>query len=398
MNPEDIKTRRAVLACFRPVANFDEFLGIAAGGEFSPVLRWLDESGLALYLTQRLREQGLLEGVHSGLREALERRLTANRQRSSVLLGEFERVIDALRRAEVQYAVVKGFTLAPEFCPAPWVRHQSDIDLLMSPDEVEGAIEGLCRLGYAMEPYEGAGEICLAIRSEHVPSADDFIYDPPKHKHVEIQAGFYQSHCGVSLSAGNNWSRHIVGREIGGVQYRGLDLPHRFLIQVLHAFRHISSWARAAWFYEIAYFVERFGNDEELWRNIDTLLPGVKERQACGVVCAMTGDAFGTEFPEIVRTKWIAGLTQAQLSWIEQHGEGWLLSDFLYGSKVGLLLQRQFADSWWTWRKYRASRYLAAAKRLGKGERAGANAFRVRARKQIDYVWQSLRWSRTRGA
>lgn len=398
MNPLQLKTRRAVLACFRPTSRFDEFLEIAAGGDFPPLLRWLDESGLALYLTERLRDGGLLGGLDSRLRLELDRRLATNRQRTSILLAEFKRVIDALRRAEVQYAVVKGFTLAPEFCPAPWLRHQSDLDLLMSPGEVERAVKALCSLGYGVEPYEGSGEICLAIRSEHVPSADDFIYDVPKHRHVEIQTAFYQSHCGVSLATGSDWSRHIVRREIDGVQYPGLDLPHRFLIQALHAFRHISSWARAAWFYEIAYFVERFGNDEALWLKIDQLLAESKERQACGVVCAMTANAFGTRFPHAAGNKWIAELTKAQASWIERHGAAWLLSDFLYGSKVGLLLQRQFADSWLAWWKYRTSRYVAAGRTLGRGDHTGGKAFRTRARKQIDYVWESLRWSRTKRA
>lgn len=393
MDVEEVRRRRAVLACFHPGADSDQCLGITAGGDNRALLRWLDESGLALYLAQRLLERGLMDQVPTELREQLERRLEANRRRTLVLLVEFERVNDALRRAGLRYAVVKGFTLAPEFCPAPWLRHQSDIDLLTSPDDAETAIEALCSLGYEMEPYEGSGEICMAIRSEHVPSADDFLYDPPQHRHVEIRTGFYETYCGVSLDVGNDWSGHIEQHEADGVQYPCLGLPHRFLVQVLHVFRHTSSWARLAWFYEIAYFVEKFGNNDELWAKADGLLIGNKERQACGVVCAMVANTFGTQFPGLIEENWIAQLTTAQVSWIERHGESWLLSDFLLGSKVGLFLQRQFADSRWAWFKYRASRYAAAVRTIGQGEGTGAKAFRVRARKQIDYVWESLRWS-----
>jgi hypothetical protein len=394
MNADQLKTRRAVLGCFRHVAEFDEFLAIAAGGEFGALLRWLDESGIALYLGQRLGERGLLERIDPGLRCELERRLVANRQRTEILLADFERVNDALRRAGVQYAMVKGFTLAPEFCPARWLRHQSDIDLLMSPREAGKAVAALCSLGYEKEPYEGSGEICLAIRSDHVPSAEDFLYDLPKHRHVEIQTSLYESHCGVSLAVGSDWIGHIEEREVGGVRYPSLDLPYRLLLQVLHAFRHTSSWARLAWFYEIAYFVERFGNDDELWTKIDRRLPGAKERQACGVVCAMVADMFGAQFPTVVKERWITPLPDAQASWMEQRGELWLLSDFLSGSKAGLFLQRQFADSRWAWWWYRASRYVEAVRTLGHGDQTGTRAFRHRARKQIDYVWQSLRWSR----
>jgi len=393
MDAEEVKKRRSVLACFRPLAEFDQCLGIMAGGDNRTRLRWLDESGLALYLAQRLLERGLMDHVPTELREQLERRLEANRRRTLVLLAEFERVNDALRRVGVRYAVVKGFTLAPEFCPAPWLRHQSDIDLLISPNEAETAVEALCSLGYEMEPYEGSGEICMAIRSEHVPSGDDFLYDPPQHRHVEIHTAFYEKYCGVSLGVGNDWSGHIEQRETGGVQYPSLDLPHRLLAQVLHAFRHTSSWARLSWFYEIAYFVEHFGNYDELWAKVDGLLMGNKERQACGVVCAMVADTFGTQFPGLIEQKWIAPLTTAQVSWIERHGEPWLMSDFLLGSKVGLLLQRQFADSQWAWFKYRVSRYAAAVRTIRHRDRTATKAFRNRARKQFDYMWQSLRWS-----
>ena len=197
----------------------------------------------------------------------------------------------------------------------------------------------------------------------------------------------------MSLNWGLDWARHVEWREIGGIRYPSLDQPHRFVVQVLPAFRHISSWARVAWLYEIAYFVEHFEGDEELWRRINALINEPKLRNACGFVSAIVDDTYGTELPAIVQEKWIDRLPARQASWIEQHGEQWMLSDFLSGSKAGLLLHREFADSRRTWWSYRLSRYRKAMKSLRRSEQMGSRFLVERARKQMEYLWQSLRWS-----
>jgi hypothetical protein len=173
------------------------------------------------------------------------------------------------------------------------------------------------------------------------------------------------------------------------VPYPSLDVAHRFVMQVMHVFRHISSWARMAWLYEIAHFAERFGSERELWNWIDGLL-NCKARNACGVVCALVTNAFGTKFPAIVEERWFEPLPARQASWIAGYGEAWILSDFLRGSKAGLLLQREFADSAMSWWWYRARRY---GKALRRSERTGPRFLVERARKQMEYVWQSMRWS-----
>jgi hypothetical protein len=393
MTAERIQERRAVLACFRREPEFDGFINISANGD-QALLRWLDESGLALYLAQRFDDYGLYKEIHSGVRGALDERMEANRRRTSVLLSEFQRVNAAIQRAGVRYAVIKGFSLTPEFCCEPWLRHQSDIDLLVAPADAVGTIEALRSLGYELEPDDGSGELCLAIRSGHVPSAHDFIYDSPRNQHVEIHTSFYEPHCGVSLEVGEKWAEQIEWREVGGVRYPGVDLRHRFVMQVLHVFRHLASWARTAWLYEIAYFAERFRNEREVWCRIDGLLHDQKVRRACGVVCAMVANTFGIQFPAIVQETWIEPLPPRQAAWISRYGESWMLSDFLRASKAGLLLQREFADSSLAWWSYRAKRYRKALKALRRSENTGSRFLVERARKQMDYLWESLRWSK----
>jgi hypothetical protein len=330
----------------------------------------------------------LWEEVDAELRGALQARMEMNRRRTFVLLSEFGRVNAALQRTEVRYALIKGFSLTDEFCRELWLRHQSDIDLLVDPADATAAIDALGSLEYELEPDEGSGEICLAIRSGHVPSAADCIYHWPQNWHLEIHTKFYMPHCGASFDVGAKWAEHLECREIGGVRYPSLDVAHRFVMQAMHVFRHTSSWARMAWLYEIAYFAGRFGEERALWSRIDGLLDE-KARNACGIACALVASAFGTKFPAIVEEKWMKGLPPRQASWIARHGEAWMLSDFPHGNKAGLLLQREFADSPTAWWRYRAGRYRKALRR---SEMNGPRFLMNRARRQIEYVWQSLRW------
>ncbi len=384
---------RAVLTCFRHDPDFRQFLELARSPECVRLLRWLDESGLALYLAQRLQHHGLWVDIDPALQNALDNRVQANRRRTELLLSEFERVNAALQSSGVPFVFLKGFTLTDEFCPEPWLRHQSDIDVLVSPRSVAPSIKVLSALGYQIEPEEGSGEMCLAIRSKHIPSADDFIYDPPHHRHLEIHKAFYEPVCGVSLDVGANWAECITQRQIGNVQYPSLDLPHRFVLQVLHVFRHLSGWARLAWLYEIAYFTKRFEQDVELWRDIDSLVSNEKVRNACGVVCSIVSEAFATDFPEPVQQNWIGSLSKGQSAWIKSHAEGWMFADAHNCHKIGLLLHREFADSHRAWWTYRASRYARALKGIRKSERTGPRFLVLRIRRHLDYLWECLRWS-----
>jgi hypothetical protein len=395
MRADLYRSRRAVLACFRPEPQCERFIAdIQRNADHGALLKWLDDSGLALYLVRKLTQPPLLERIPPALRFALETRVEANRQRTSVMLDELARVNATLQHNSVAYAILKGFTLTPEFCPEPWLRHQSDIDLLVEPASIDAAKRALDAIGYKVESVEPTGEICLAIRSDHIPSAADFLYGTPHHQHAEIHPAFWEPSCGVSFQVGGDWREHIEWRKIGTVRYPALDITYRFIAQLLHVFRHITSWARLSWLYEIAYFVETFSDDEGLWIDMDKLTnKDPRVRNACGVVCRMASEAFGTKLPEIIQAKWVDPLPLRQRSWIEHHAAGWMLDDFASGNKVGLILQREFADSRSAWWRFRWARLTRFVKGLTLTERAGPKLLAERSRKQVNYLWRTLQWN-----
>ena len=393
MRSDQVKSRISVLQCFRPKPEFGEFLEWALNQrERDALLRWLDESGLALYLQRQLSDHGVLENFEPGWRLALQQRVDANRRRTSIMLEEFDRINGALQAKSIPYVVIKGFTLAKEFCPEPWLRHQADLDVLVEPNSLQLAKEAFVSLGYEVESESELG-VGLGIRSEHAPSKDDCLYGAPLYWDAEIHSSFYEDNCGVSLSIGEDWRDHIVMREIGVTECPCLDLPHRFVGQVLHAFRHTGSWMRIAWLYEISYFAHLFRNDLTVWEQID-LLTGTdrKTQNACGVVACLAINAFGAEFPEIVHKNWIEPLPVRQRKWIEQYSLRWMLNDFGRSDKTGLILQREFADSSLTWWGYRVTRATKLLRMLALRE-IQPNFLVERIRRQIAYLFHSMAWN-----
>lgn len=395
MTEEQYRQRRAVLACLQQNPKSPDLSCLTEPRvDGCQVLNWLDDSGLALYLLDRLRALNLTSALNLCFVNALEARLESNRCRTASMLQEFARVNTTLQSIPITYAVMKGFALPSEFCPEPWLRHQCDIDLLVTPGSVRDVQEALEGLGYKVESADPSGEICLAIRSGHVPSSTDYLYEPPKNRHVEIHSEFHESVSGVTLQVGQEWSENIEWAEIEGVRFPRLQLPYRLLGQILHVFRHTSSWVRLSWLYEIAYFLEQFHDNSELWVKVDQLTRHSRKVQnACGVVCKMVGEVFGTAFPDVIEESWIKPLPFRQMAWVRRHGSRWVLQEFTTSEKLGFLLQRDFADSKWSWWQFRFRRYAKFLKSiLRRSEYSHSLFLRERIRKHINYLWHCLRW------
>jgi hypothetical protein len=392
----EIANRRAVLQFLSTKRERDGLLQLASLGPpaISELLRWLDQSGLALYFAQRASDSKTLDVLPLSLRSELERRVVANQIRTVDMMREFSRINLALRTAGADYAVLKGFTLAPEFCGEPRLRHQTDIDLLVAPDSMSAVRLSISALGYLQEGEELSGELRFGIPSMHIPSAGDFLYDIQRHRQVELHRHFYESVNGVSLQPHEDWTRHVEPKTLEGVEFPALDLPYRILGQLLHGFRHIlHGWLRLGWLFEIGQVIENFRSDTTLWNGVEELMSGdSRVREACGVVLAMTSMAFGIQLPEFIERRWIATLRKPLILWVENFGMGWMLSDFP-GSRFSLLLHREFADSPVAWQRFRLSRSKRRLRAITIAKLASPGFLAGRIREQAEYYWHYLNWN-----
>ncbi|HEX6881070.1 MAG TPA: nucleotidyltransferase family protein [Terriglobales bacterium] len=386
---------REVLQCLSGNPSRENFIEVSRIFERAPetLLRWLDQSGLALYLANRVQQHGLEGSLSPELEAELVIRLRANRVRTRGMLGEFARVVRGLETRSIQYCVLKGFTLYPEFCAEPWLRHQSDLDILVDSASIPVARVALGELGYLSAGQEPSGELRFEIPPARVACAEDFLYKADWHRQVEIHVKFYESVNGVTLRPNENWCGAVERRVVGQISYPSLNLSHRIVTQLLHAFRHIlHGWVRVGWLYEISRILPLL-HDESGWRKADDVLGcDVRTREACGVVVALTNRAFQQELPYLVEKRWVQPLRPALKDWVKRYGMEWLLSDFP-GSRLSLLLHREFVDSGWEWQKYRASRLRRTLGAITISKLSNPNFLARRIASQADYFWRYLCWN-----
>src|SRR5580658_1679115 len=85
--------------------------------QWERTFRWLDNANLALYLLRKLRDTQLDRKLPSAVLSRLEQNYSRNRLRVDEMASQFAAVNERFRQSGVHYAVIKGFSLIPGFCP-----------------------------------------------------------------------------------------------------------------------------------------------------------------------------------------------------------------------------------------------------------------------------------------
>src|SRR5579864_5104219 len=132
-------------------------------------LKWLDETGLALYFLQKVKDAAVASVVPAMVLSGLEKRFTANQKRVAHMARQFEFLNARFRDAGVRYAVVKGFSLVPQFCPDATLRHQGDFDYLIDDQSLPGAQRVLREAGYGLTSLYPGPEFTFLLPSMGTP-------------------------------------------------------------------------------------------------------------------------------------------------------------------------------------------------------------------------------------
>ena len=126
------RLKNAVLASFFDPANkIAQSLEAFSESDWRKALFWLDVSGLALYLLDRLTAVGLQECLPHSILERLQLNFAQNRERTSTLFREAVAISHALKKENISFALLKGFTFPPEVVRDSVLRCQMDIDILV---------------------------------------------------------------------------------------------------------------------------------------------------------------------------------------------------------------------------------------------------------------------------
>jgi len=413
----DLRAKRTVLAA---LAREPDFSGVArlpdlrgrAGREFT---LWLDRSGLALAFFGGIQRYGAAARLTAEWRAALSERLARNVERTRDILAEAQRILSSFRTFGVTAAAIKGFTLCPDFCEDLHFRHQVDLDFLTAPKSVAVAAQALRSCGYETRCLNESGETCFLTHSQHIPSVRDDLYAPQHQRQVDLHVSVCEACRWLPIDAPQDCLEHAEIQSSSGVSYLGLTLEDKFLLQILHAFRHsFRSWVRISWLLEIAHCCEKHAQNDDLWRRvIERAGSGRLTKSIFAFVLGLMERLFCSPAPRALQP-WIAdAMTPSLRAWLDHFGVDWAISDWP-GSLNNLFLTAEFILDADLRKEYWRSRLLPRKTQTSLGTVAVANrkqffllqAARVHYLSQraavhlkdiVALPWQQLRWKRVLG-
>jgi hypothetical protein len=378
--------------------------------ELRAFLQWLDHSGLALYFAIRLKRTAQWGEVSANFRAELDRRVEANVQRTEALLADFGAVSASLRSHGVPHAFLKGFTLAPAFCPDRNLRHQSDVDVIVVRDFLDAASRAVVACGYRPQHVTDPCDFRFATPATRVPTLRDDIYSLPPQREVELHTSIWSSVGGVHLEVPQDFLSRTEPRELRGISFDALALDDAFLVQVLHAFGHLlGSWLRVAWLWEIHYFIETHADHGQLWQSFcERTGNDPRMRNAIGLVLCLTQRLFRTRVPFALHARYLEPLPGQISAWVAHCGTRWALSE-IAGSKLSLFVHREFFPGDAEWRAYFLHRMIPCRPKTSPASAHasdGKTGFRghlaqvdfilrrllFHAGAAISFSWETVRW------
>jgi hypothetical protein len=304
------------LACFSP-RHWEQTLG------------WIDRAGLALYLVERLRACGATEVLPPRVLARFERNLTDNRSRVDYLLYETGRINEKLDQAGVQYAVIKGFSLWPEFCSNPFLRTQCDLDYLVARQSLHSAQNVLLEFGYERRGRPDLQEFAFERPLQRVPSQFDSPYKLQTTPLVELHVGIWEDMTHhVPLEEPDFDLNSTKLKEWGGLRFPVLSEEDALLLQVLHAFQHmLSRWVKLSWLLEIGRFMEKRSQDSLFWKQFSQRLEGTPRlAEFSTIALELTANVFSSPMPAIAE-QWRRSLRPSVRLWLDNYGRNWALGE-----------------------------------------------------------------------
>jgi hypothetical protein len=328
----------AVAGAFReqPTAALRESFEPFHEQDWSRTSHWLHTSGLALYFLRCARELGVVDVMPLRIRRELEDSHAANRARTDALFDEFVKINVEFQRAELCYANLKGFSLAPRACPDPSYRYQHDLDFLLSPPDAERCRQAVERLGYRLKRvYDGSWEFVAG--TPEVSSTRD-LYRVRTQRSLEIHF----------VSAREQTEADLYGDRLLRLQlqvWNGFEFPalsecDKLLGQAQHLFRHLQSeWTRSAWMLEFANAIRSHEGDVAFWDDAVELIGGVPQKRiGIGVASLIASRAFAAALPAKFLEATIERLPQRVRLWADCYQDEVVYAEHP-GSKLYLLLQ-----------------------------------------------------------
>jgi hypothetical protein len=390
---------RCIVESLRVTGPFEESLGrlrAFSRRDWQHTLAWLDDSGLALYFWDRLNRFGASDALPAEIGAQLERDLASNQRRLAEMQKEFDSLNRRFEAAGVEYVVLKGFALIPDYCPDAALRTQYDYDYLVHPKSANVAQRTLELAGYSQKNKNPGFQLpFFAAQPLSLPSPNDNFYSADIPRTVELHSSLWESA-----------DRDMINLQLPGdaldrkrpMNWEGLCFPvleddDTLVFQTLHAFQHILIyWCRPSCFLEIARFIARRHSDASFWERFRSRFEGRKYLpEIAGLIFSLATSLFEAPVPKQVAAWTTRNLPAALSLWVQRHGRNWVLACFP-GSKLSLFVHREFVEDPDAWNQVILTR-LFPVHRPARAVESGNPTLMSRALATWDqwrFVWSRL--------
>jgi hypothetical protein len=321
--------------------------------QWQSVLRWLDDSGLAFYFLQKVKDKNSNESIPSWVLSQLKENFAANQRRIEDMSHRFSDLNQKFDEAGIRYVVLKGFSLVPQFCPHATLRHQSDLDYLTDHHSLPAAQRILVDAGYISKESRSSQESIFILPDRSVPVRGPAQYSADAPHAVELHIDVWDKDlCGLPALPPLFSVEKASLRAWNGYSFPGLADEDVFLLQVVHASHHIfTHWVRTSCLYEIAYFLNRRAADAMLWSGVEARVGDNQMlREFVVLVSEMAAKLFAAPLPVLV-TDWGKSIGAEVRVWIENYARYWAFCELpVYEfrvfprSKLILFLHQQYNE------------------------------------------------------
>jgi len=298
--------------------------------QWNKVLQWLADAGLPFYFLQKLKGDNATDVLPAWVLVRLENDLAANRLRFAQMSHRFDLINRQFSDAGIEFAVLKGFSLVPEFCPDAQLRHQSDFDYLIDDASLENARQVLIQAGYIPRQSRSSRESIFVMPGAIAPSRGAEQYSARAPHAVELHLDVWDGDLHRVPSIPRLFSVETArAHQWNGFTFPALDNVDGFLAQVLHVIRHLfAQWTRMSSLFEIGYFLNRHASDTALWSQIEQCTADNQVlREFAVIVVELVSRLFAAPIPPLVRV-WGTQIRPAPRVWIDNYARDWAFCEF----------------------------------------------------------------------
>lgn len=332
--PHKKQIRKVVLQSFSETpAHSVEHLSRLSPMEWKRLLPWLDVSGLALYLLERLNDLGKRDILPPDIAERLQQNRNDNIQRTRGMIEESIAIQLAFQRTGLSYAVMKGISLSPWSVPQPELRHQFDLDYLIDESSAPMARKLLEQRGYHLFAISGRSWEFKIHETPFVSMKD--LYKDLAYRGVELH---------LEHRLPDSRLKRVELRPMYGITMPVFCPVDLFLGQAMHAFKDVSSaFFRASHLLEFYRHVLARRDDLLFWNEVRQSVESTPRIQlGLGIMIDLITVLMGNFAPEALTSWTVDQLPPSLRLWVDLYGHRAAFSN-PPGSKLYLFLQRELA-------------------------------------------------------